>query len=62
MPKRRKKFGSDFEKLDAHVIQPEEYADIPELTGEELAQADVHEGGKLIRRGRPPSASRKRII
>ena len=28
-------------------------------TDEQIAAADLHEGGKLIRRGRPPSARRK---
>jgi hypothetical protein len=55
MPKSKKKFGSNFKVLDAHVIQPEEYAEAPELTDEQLAQADLYEGGKLIRRGKPRS-------
>lgn len=41
-------------KIDAHVIQPWEYEEIPELTDEWFARADLREGGKLIRRGRPP--------
>jgi uncharacterized protein (DUF4415 family) len=49
-------------KLDAHVIQPEEYEDAPELTDEQLAQADLYEGEKLIRRGRPPSPNRKEPV
>ena len=54
--------GSDLAKLDAHVIQPEEYDDIPELTDAWFEQADLHEGGKLIRRGRPRSAAPKRHL
>ncbi len=41
-------------EFDAHVIQPEEYEDIPELTDEWFEQADLHHGGRLIRRGRRP--------
>jgi uncharacterized protein (DUF4415 family) len=55
MPKSRKNFGSNFKALDAHVITPEEYEEAPEWTDAQIAAADVHEGGKLIRRGRPPS-------
>ena len=48
-------------RIDAHVIRPEEYEEAPEWTDEEIAAADLHEGGKLIRRGRgrPPSPTRK---
>jgi uncharacterized protein (DUF4415 family) len=55
MPKSRKSFGSNFKVLDAHVIKPEEYEEAPEWTDAQIAAADLHEGGKLIRRGRPPS-------
>src|SRR3954462_1090482 len=36
--------------------------DAPELTEEWFQQADVYEGGKLIRRGRPPSNAPKRLV
>jgi uncharacterized protein (DUF4415 family) len=49
-------------RLDAHVIKPEEYDDIPELTDDWFAKADLHVGGKLIRRGRPPSETRKEAV
>ena len=59
----KRAIASDFQKrlerIDAHVIQPEEYEDAPELTDAQLAQADLYEGEKLIRRGRPPSDHRK---
>jgi uncharacterized protein (DUF4415 family) len=48
--------------LDAHVVRPDEYVDAPELTAEQLADADLHEGGRLIRRGRPPSETRKQPV
>jgi hypothetical protein len=49
---RKRSLGSDLAKLDAHEITPEEYDDIPELTDEWFEQADLYEGGKLIRRGK----------
>jgi hypothetical protein len=39
-------------RFDAHVITPEEYAEAPEWTDEQIARADLHEGGKLIRKGK----------
>lgn len=36
--------------------------DAPELTDEWFDQADYYEGGKLVRRGRPPSATTKEAI
>ena len=53
---------TDFAKLDAHVIQPEEYEDIPELTDEWFAQADLYHGNKLIRRGRPKTEQPKKQV
>jgi uncharacterized protein (DUF4415 family) len=49
-------------KIDAHVIQPHEYEEAPELTEEELAAADVYEGDRLIRRGRPPLDRPKQAV
>ncbi|WP_298956971.1 BrnA antitoxin family protein [uncultured Methylobacterium sp.] len=56
--------ATDFAKLDAHVIQPEEYEELPELTDEQLASADRHDGGRLIRRGRgrPKSVASKQQV
>jgi uncharacterized protein (DUF4415 family) len=56
MPKNKQNLGSNFKALDAHVISPKEYEEAPEWTNEEIAAADLREGGKLIRRGRgrPP--------
>jgi uncharacterized protein (DUF4415 family) len=59
MPKNKQSFGSDFKALDAHVVTPDEYREAPEWTDEQIAAADLHEGGKLVRRGRPPSSNRK---
>jgi uncharacterized protein (DUF4415 family) len=61
MRKNKSDIGSNLRRLDAHKITAEEYAEIPEWTDDELARADVHEGGKLIRRGRPKAAASKRL-
>ena len=55
---------TDFAKVDAHVIQPEEYDELPELTDEWFAMADKHVGGVLVRRGRgrPKLAAPKRQV
>lgn len=53
---------SDLNRVDAHVIQPDEYEEIPELSEESLASADVYQGGTLIRRGRPRAPVTKEQI
>jgi uncharacterized protein (DUF4415 family) len=42
--------------VDAHVVQPHEYDDLPELTEEMLAHAKVKKGG------RPRSANPRQLI
>jgi uncharacterized protein (DUF4415 family) len=54
--------GSDLDKIDAHVIQPDEYEDIPELTAEFFERADLHVGGTLVGPGRPKSQSSKVLL
>ena len=48
--------GSDLVKVAAHVIQPEEYEELPELTDEMLARGKVNKGG------RPRSENPKKLI
>jgi uncharacterized protein (DUF4415 family) len=57
-----RKTWTDLKKLDTHVIQPEEYEDIPELTDEDFARGTWHIGGKPIPRGRPKSANPKQHV
>jgi hypothetical protein len=38
---------SDLQRVDAHVIQPEEYAEIPEITDDHLARA-VIQGPRML--------------
>jgi len=52
----RRSLGSDLARVAAHVIQPEEYEDLPELTEEMLASGKVNKGG------RPRSVNPKRLI
>ncbi len=62
MSENRKRIGSDLAKVDSHVIQPHEYDEAPEWTEEEFARAEIREGDKLIRRGRPPLARPKEAV
>ena len=48
--------GSNLEKVAAHVIQPEEYDELPELTDDMLARGKVNKGG------RPRSENPKKLI
>ncbi len=57
-----KRIRSDLKKVDAYVLGPKDYEEIPELTDEWFRRADVYHGGKLVRRGRPPSPVRKRAV
>ena len=49
-------FGSDLAKVAAHVIQPEEYEELPELTEAMLATGTVNKGG------RPRAENPRRLI
>ena len=51
-----RRLGSDMARVDAHVITPEEYEEIPELTEEMIAR------GVFKRRGRPISPNPKKLI
>ncbi|MDA1343552.1 MAG: BrnA antitoxin family protein [Proteobacteria bacterium] len=62
MKESKRILGSNFAKIDAHTMQPEEYKEIPELTTEWFEQADLHIDGKLIRRGRPKSSNNKVLL
>lgn len=48
--------GSDLKRVDAHVIEPDEYGDLPELSDEMLARAVFKKAG------RPRSAHPKQMI
>jgi uncharacterized protein (DUF4415 family) len=38
----------DLARIDAHVITPEEYEEIPELTDEMLSRARLYRGGRPV--------------
>jgi uncharacterized protein (DUF4415 family) len=51
--KRSKRIGSDMKKVDAYVLGPKDYEEIPELTDDDFARGVWHIGGKPVARGRP---------
>ena len=55
-PGSRRSSKSDLARVDAHVVKPEEYEDLPELTEEMLARAKVNKGG------RPLSSNPRKLI
>jgi uncharacterized protein (DUF4415 family) len=52
----RRILGSDLKRVDAHVVKPHEYKELPELTEDMLARATLKKGG------RPKSASPRQMI
>ena len=44
----RRSLKSDLARVDAHIVQPKEYAELPELTEEMLARAKVSKGGRPV--------------
>ena len=55
-PASRRTLGSDLARVDAHVIKPSEYRELPELSQDMLARAVVKKGG------RPRSANPRQLI
>ncbi|HEY4943719.1 MAG TPA: BrnA antitoxin family protein [Rhizomicrobium sp.] len=45
----KRKSHTDWAKVDAHVITPEEYEEMPEWTEDQLDRAELAIGGKVIR-------------
>jgi uncharacterized protein (DUF4415 family) len=66
MTGKKRVMHTDLAKLDAHVIQPEEYEDIPELTDEWFDKAEFSIGDTVIRPakrpGRPKSETAKKLV
>ena len=48
--------GSDLARVDAHVVKPSEYKNLPELTDDMLSRAVVKKGG------RPKSENPRQLI
>lgn len=55
-PASRRTLGSDLARVDAHVIKPAEYKELPELIDAMLARAVVKKGG------RPRSENPRQLI
>lgn len=55
-PASRRSLKSDLPRVDAHVIKPHEYKELPELSDAMLARAVVNKGG------RPKSANPRQLI
>jgi uncharacterized protein (DUF4415 family) len=52
----RRSLKSDLKRVAAHVVRAREYRELPELTAEMLARAQVKKGG------RPVSANPRKLI
>ena len=55
-PASHRTLGSDLKRVDAHVIQPEEYEELPEMTDELFAQTAFKKAG------RPKSVNPRQMI
>ena len=58
----KRAIATDLKRLDAHKIGPGEYEEIPELTDEFFEKAEFRIGNRVVRRGRPPLDSPKRLV
>jgi uncharacterized protein (DUF4415 family) len=57
-----KPIGSDLKKVDAYVLGPKDYEEIPELTDEWFERATLHIGGVPVPRGRPKALAPKQAV
>lgn len=62
MTAKPRSIGSDLKRVDAHVVTPAEYDDIPELDAAFFAEAREEIDGQPVRRGRPPSLRPKQAV
>ena len=44
----RRSLKSDLARVDAHIVKPAEYRELPQLTDEMMARADVKRGGRPV--------------
>ena len=47
-PASHRSLKSDLARVDAHVVRPQEYEELPELSEEMLARARVNKGGRPV--------------
>src|SRR5947209_2165360 len=70
MTARKRKSHTDLAKVDAHKITPEEYAEMPEWTDDQIERSEFAIGGQVVRpangtlakRGRPRSEASKQSV
>ena len=63
MNAKSRRIGSNLKKVDAHVVTPAEYAELPEITAALLERAQYRVGGRLKAhpRHRGPQKAPKKI-
>ena len=63
MTAKSRRIGSNLKKVDAHVVAPAEFAELPEITAAMLARAKYRSGGRLKAhpRRRGPQRAPKKI-
>jgi uncharacterized protein (DUF4415 family) len=54
--------GGDLDQVDAREIAAAGYGEAPEPTDGFFDRAEQHAVGRLVRRGRPPSGTPKRLV
>ena len=58
----KKGLGSDLAKVDSFENQPDDYAEIPEVTEADFARGVVEIGGIPVKRGRPaPNGAKQQV-
>ena len=58
----RNGLGSDLVKVDARENGPNEYAEIPEVSGADFARGTIEVNGTPIKRGRPaPNGAKQQV-
>lgn len=58
----RRAIGSDLKAVDDRELGAADYEEIPELTPQWFAEAELHQGGQPVRRGRPRARSPKKAV
>jgi len=54
--------GSDLKKVDAYVLGPKDYEEIPELTDEWFVRGTLHFNAVPVPRGRPKASAAKQPV
>ena len=62
MTGKKRAIRTDWEKVDAYVLGPKDYEEIPELTDADFARGVLHIGGVPVPRGRPKSTDPKQPV